>query len=109
MKGSVHLQKRPELLAPAGNFEKLKAAVLYGADAVYLAGNAFGMRAAADNFTNEELIEAAKYAHERGVKVYVTVNTMPRTQEYAALEEYLKFLATSGIDAIIVSNRTIRT
>ena len=104
MKGSVHLQKRPELLAPAGNFEKLKAAVLYGADAVYLAGNAFGMRAAADNFTNEELIEAAKYAHERGVKVYVTVNTMPRTQEYAALEEYLKFLATSGIDAIIVSD-----
>ena len=63
MKGRDHLQKRPELLAPAGNFEKLKAAVLYGADAVYLAGNAFGMRAAADNFTNEELIEAAKYAN----------------------------------------------
>lgn len=98
------MQKRPELLAPAGNFEKLKAAVLYGADAVYLAGNAFGMRAAADNFTNEEITEAAKYAHTHGVKVYVTVNTMPRTEEYAALEEYLVFLAASGVDAIIVSD-----
>ncbi|MBQ6614146.1 MAG: U32 family peptidase, partial [Clostridia bacterium] len=98
------LQRRPELLAPAGNFEKLKAAVLYGADAVYLAGNAFGMRAAADNFTNEEMVEAAAYAHSKGVKVYVTVNTMPRTNEYEALEEYLKFLATSGVDAIIVSD-----
>ena len=96
--------KRPELLVPAGNFEKLKAAVLYGADAVYLAGNAFGMRAAADNFTNEEIVEAAKYAHERGVKVYVTVNTMPRTEEYEALEEYVAFLATSGVDALIVSD-----
>lgn len=96
--------KRPELLAPAGNFEKLKAAVLYGADAVYLAGNAFGMRAAADNFTNEELKDAVAYAHERSVKVYVTVNTMPRTSEYAALEEYLRFLATTGADAIIVSD-----
>ena len=98
------MQKRPELLSPAGNFEKLKAAVLYGADAVYLAGNAFGMRAAADNFTNEEIIEAASYAHKRGVKVYVTVNTMPRTNEYEALEEYIKFLATSGVDALIVSD-----
>lgn len=98
------MQKRPELLAPAGNFEKLKAAVLYGADAVYLAGNAFGMRAAADNFTNEEIVEAAAYAHERGVKVYVTVNTMPRTNEYEALEEYIGFLATSGVDALIVSD-----
>ncbi len=98
------MQKRPELLAPAGNFEKLKAAVLYGADAVYLAGNAFGMRAAADNFTNEEIIEAAAYAHERGVKVYVTVNTMPRTYEYEALSEYIAFLATSGVDAVIVSD-----
>ena len=98
------MQKRPELLSPAGNFEKLKAAVLYGADAVYLAGNAFGMRAAADNFTNEEIVEAAAYAHARGVKVYVTVNTMPRTNEYEALEEYIRFLSTSGIDAVIVSD-----
>ncbi|MBR5538679.1 MAG: U32 family peptidase [Clostridia bacterium] len=98
------MQKRPELLAPAGNFEKLKAAVLYGADAVYLAGNAFGMRAAADNFTNEEIVAAAEYAHSHGVKVYVTVNTMPRTAEYAALEEYLVFLSESGVDAVIISD-----
>lgn len=104
MKGWDFLIKRPELLAPAGNFEKLKAAVLYGADAVYLAGNAFGMRAAADNFTNEEIICAAEYAHAHGVKVYVTVNTMPRTAEYEALEEYLRFLATSGVDAVIISD-----
>ncbi|MBQ4556151.1 MAG: U32 family peptidase [Clostridia bacterium] len=96
--------KRPELLAPAGNFEKLKAAVLYGADAVYLAGNAFGMRAAADNFTNDEIVAAAEYAHACGVKVYVTVNTMPRTNEYEALEEYVSFLATSGVDALIISD-----
>ena len=62
--------KRPELLSPAGNFEKLKAALLYGADAVYLAGQSFGMRSAADNFTVEELYEAAKYTHERGKKLY---------------------------------------
>ena len=74
----------PELLSPAGNFEKLKAALLYGADAVYLAGNAFGMRAAADNFSNEELVRAIEYAHERGVKVYITLNTMPHPDEYKA-------------------------
>ncbi len=102
--GEKALLKRPELLAPAGNFEKLKAAVLYGADAVYLAGNAFGMRAAADNFTNDEIKEAAIYAHERGVKVYVTVNTMPRTNEYEALEEYVRFLSKSGVDALIISD-----
>ena len=73
--------KKPELLAPAGNFEKLKAAVLYGADAVYFAGDAFGMRAAAGNFTLEEIFEAVKYAHEHGARAYLTVNTMPRTAE----------------------------
>ena len=74
-----------ELLSPAGNFEKMKAAFLYGADAVYLAAKRFGMRAAADNFTMEELSEAAKYAHERGKKVYLTLNTLPREYEYADL------------------------
>lgn len=92
---------RPELLSPAGNFEKMKSAILYGADAVYLAGNDFGMRAAADNFSNEELKEAIKYAHERGVKVYLTLNTMPHPDEYAALEEYIGFLATTPPDAVI--------
>ena len=80
---------KPELLSPAGNFEKLKAALLYGADAVYLAGQIFGMRAAADNFSVSELREAVKYAHERGVKVYLTLNTMPREYEYDLLKSYL--------------------
>ena len=71
----------PELLSPAGNREKLEAAIRYGADAVYLAGNRFGMRAFADNFTVEELRDAVRYAHDKGVKVYLTVNTMPREEE----------------------------
>ena len=95
---------KPEILSPAGNFEKMKAAILYGADAVYLAGKVFGMRAAADNFTVEEIYEAVKYAHERGVKVYVTVNTMPKVDQYQALEEYLTSLKGSGIDALIVAD-----
>ena len=93
-----------ELLSPAGNFEKLRAALLYGADAVYLAGNMFGMRSAADNFTVEELFEAAKYTHERGKKLYLTVNTMPRGYEYPQLRRYLESLRGSGIDAMIVAD-----
>ena len=96
--------KRPELLSPAGNFEKLKAAILYGADAVYLAGNDFGMRAAADNFTVDEIGEAVKYGHERGVKVYLTVNTMPRPDEYPRLTEYLDSLSDTKIDAVIAAD-----
>ena len=93
-----------EILSPAGNMEKLRAAILYGADAVYLAGTMFGMRAAADNFTDEELQEAVAYAHERNVKLYVTVNVMPRTQEYGALEKYLVFLEAIGVDAVIIGD-----
>lgn len=96
--------KRPELLSPAGNFEKMIAAIRYGADAVYLSGKIFGMRAAADNFTPDELAEAVKYAHERGVKVYLTVNTMPREYEYAALEKYFAQLANINIDALIIAD-----
>ena len=96
--------KRPELLSPAGNFEKMKAAILYGADAVYLAGETFGMRAAADNFTIEELAEATLYAHERDVKVYLTVNTMPRENEYALLKNYFDKLKNINIDALIIAD-----
>ena len=96
--------KRPEILSPAGNFEKMKSAILYGADAVYLAGSAFGMRAAADNFTVEELREATVYAHERSVKVYLTVNTMPREYEYASLKQYFKDIKNIGIDALIIAD-----
>ncbi len=95
---------KPEILSPAGNPEKLKAAVRFGADAVYLAGKSFGMRSGAGNFTAEELDIAVKYAHERGVKVYVTVNTMPRTNEYKALEEYILGLKEIKPDALIVSD-----
>ncbi len=96
--------KCPELLSPAGNFEKLKAALLYGADAVYLAGQSFGMRSAADNFTVEELYEAVKYTHERGKKVYLTLNTMPHGDEYAPLREFIGEIKDAGIDAFIVAD-----
>lgn len=98
-----------ELLCPAGNFEKLKSAILYGADAVYLASNVFGMRAAADNFTLEELEEATQYAHERNVKIYVTVNTMPHTSEYERLKKYLVRLDEIGVDALIISDLGVFT
>ena len=98
------IAKRPEILSPAGNFEKMRAAILYGADAVYLAGSRFGMRAAADNFTVDELREAVAYAHERNVKVYLTLNTMPREDEYPALREYLTELADIPIDAMIIAD-----
>lgn len=94
----------PELLSPAGNFEKMEAAIRYGANAVYLAGHAFGMRSAADNFSDEELAEAIAYAHERGVRVYVTVNTAPRDAEYPALAAYLRRLGELAPDALIVAD-----
>ena len=96
--------KRPELLSPAGNFEKMKSAILYGADAVYLSGRIFGMRAAADNFDIEELKEAVSYAHERGVKVYLTVNTMPREYEYEDLRKYFTDLKDIPLDALIIAD-----
>ena len=95
---------RTELLSPAGNFEKLRAALLYGADAAYLAFNRFGMRSAADNFSIEELFEAARYAHERGKKIYLTLNTMPHGDEYGPLRDFLRAIAPAGIDAVIVAD-----
>ena len=94
----------PELLSPAGNFEKLKAALLYGADAVYLAGTRFGMRSAADNFTDDELYAAAQYVHERNKKIYLTLNTMPHAHEYAPLRAFLENIRGAGIDAFIVAD-----
>lgn len=96
--------KKPELLSPAGDREKLKMAVLYGADAVYLAGTAFGMRSFAGNFTDEELPEAVAYAHSCGVRVHVTVNTMPRNDELAQLPAHLERLDAAGVDALIVAD-----
>ena len=91
----------PELLSPAGSFDKMKAAILYGANAVYLAGDDFGMRAAAANFTLDELREAVKYAHEHNVRINLTLNTTPHQAEYPKLTEYIKSIADFGIDAVI--------
>ena len=93
-----------ELLSPAGDMERLKMSVLYGADAVYLAGTDFGMRSFAGNFTPEELPEAVKFAHSHGVKVHVTVNTMPRNEEVKNLPAYLEQLNDAGVDALIVAD-----
>ena len=96
--------KKLELLSPAGDMERLKMAVLYGADAVYLAGTDFGMRAFAGNFTPEELPQAVKFAHDHGVKAHVTVNIMPRNDEIAQLPDYLSRLDDAGVDALIVAD-----
>lgn len=99
----------PELLAPAGNMEKLRAVFLYGADAAYLAGKTFGMRSASDNFSREELAEAVSLAKKLGKKIYVTVNTMPRTYEYPELIKYIDFLNEVGVNAVIVSDLGVFT
>ncbi|KOM97158.1 peptidase U32 [Clostridium botulinum] len=96
--------KKPELLAPAGNLEKLKTAINFGADAVYLGGSKLNLRAFADNFTDDELQEGIKYAHDRGRKVHVTINVFPRNEDFNGLEEYLKKLYEFNVDAIIVSD-----
>lgn len=95
---------RPELLAPAGDMECLRAALDFGADAVYLAGQMFGMRTAPSNFTREELQTAVARAHARGVRVYVTCNTVPRNKEIDLLPDYLAFLQAAGVDALIVTD-----
>ncbi len=94
---------KPELLSPAGDRERLDMALAYGADAVYLAGNAYGMRAFAGNFGREGLAEAVKAAHAQGVRVHVTCNTLARNGEIAALPEYLEFLDGIGADAVIAA------
>lgn len=96
--------KKLELLSPAGDMERLIMAVAYGADAVYLAGTDFGMRSFAGNFTPEELPAAVRYAHDHGVRVHVTVNTMPREDEVLCLPEYLERLDDAGADALILAD-----
>ena len=96
--------KVPELLCPAGDLTRLKAAVDYGADAVYLAGEEFGMRTAASNFGIEDLKEGVKYAHQNGVKVHVTCNTIPHNEEIPRLPAFLEQLNDIGIDAVIAAD-----
>ena len=98
------MTKKIELLSPAGDMERLKMSVLYGADSVYLAGTDFGMRSFAGNFTPEELPVAVRFAHDHGVKVHVTVNTMPRNNEICNLPAYLEQLNDAGVDALIVAD-----
>lgn len=98
------MRKKPELLCPAGDMEKLKMAVLYGANAVYLAGTSFGMRSFAGNFTPEELPAAVRFAHDHGVRVHATVNTMPRNEELPALPAHLEQLDAAGVDALILAD-----
>lgn len=96
--------KKPELLAPAGDMERLVAACKYGADAVYIGGKTFGMRAGPANFTDSELHDAVRYAHERGVKVYLTCNILPRNDELSELPDFLINARNAGVDAFIISD-----
>lgn len=96
--------KAPELLAPAGNLEKLKTALAYGADAVYIGGEAYSLRAAADNFTIEEMAQGADFAHSLGKKVYLAANVIPHNRDIEAYGEYLAQVKETGIDAVILSD-----
>lgn len=95
---------KTELLAPAGNFEKLKFALHYGADAVYLSGKEYGLRAFAGNFTNEELKDAVEYTHNQGKKIYVTLNMYPHNDDLNGLDEYIQYLDQINVDAVIVAD-----
>ncbi len=94
----------PELLAPAGDLERLRYAINYGADAVYCSLPEFGMRSAPANFTPEQLAEGVIYAHARGRKVYLTMNTLPTNEEADRLPEAIKSAAEAGVDAFIVAD-----
>lgn len=96
--------KKPELLAPAGSLAKLKYAVMYGADAVYIGGEAFSLRVAAKNFTADEIKEGIDFAHERGAKVYITANIIPHNSDLEKFPDFVREVADIGADAIIVSD-----
>ncbi len=98
------MPKIPELLAPAGNFEKLKAAIHYGADAVYLGGHRFSLRAHAANFSETEIRQAVSYAHDNGTKVYVTVNILAHNRDFIDLPSYLEETGKAGVDGLIISD-----
>lgn len=103
------LQGKPELLAPAGNMEKGKMALLYGADAIYLGGKMFGLRAFANNFSIEEIAEMAEYAHSLGKKVYVTVNIFAHNEDIDRLPDYLRSLEQANVDALLISDLGVWT
>lgn len=98
------MNRHIEVLSPAGNMDKLKMAIRYGADAVYCAGQSFGLRASSSNFSNEELKEAVEFVHSHGKKIYVTCNIIPHNEDLVGLEDHLKFLESIKVDAIIVAD-----
>ncbi|MBR2263365.1 MAG: U32 family peptidase, partial [Firmicutes bacterium] len=98
---------KPELLVPAGSYESLQTAVLYGADAVYLGGTSYGLRARAKNFDASELENGVAFAHDHGVKVYVTVNIIAHNDQLIGLDEYLRYLEDIKVDALIISDAGI--
>jgi len=100
---------KPEVLSPAGSLDKLKTAVSYGADAVYLAGQKFGLRSAADNFTRDELAEGLEFAHLRGAKVYVVLNSFPHQSDIDALPAFVREIAELGVDGVIASDLGVIT
>ncbi|MGN0181102.1 MAG: peptidase U32 family protein, partial [Candidatus Ornithomonoglobus sp.] len=96
--------KKPELLAPGGSLEKLKTAVDYGADAVYIGGDAFSLRVAAENFSAEDMKEGLKYAHDRGRKVYLTANIIPHNCDIEQFEGFIKEIRPLGFDAVLIAD-----
>lgn len=95
---------KPELLAPGGSLEKLKTAIMYGADAVYIGGEAFSLRVAAENFSYEDMLEGIKFAHDRGKKVYLTANIIPHNKDIAEFEAFVKKIRPMNFDAVLVSD-----
>ena len=96
--------QKPELLAPGGSLEKLKTAIDYGADAVYIGGEAFSLRVAAENFSKEDMIEGLKYAHDRGKKVYLTANILPHNSDIDEFEKFIKEIRPMGFDAVLIAD-----
>lgn len=96
--------KKPELLAPGGSLEKLKTAIDYGADAVYIGGEAFSLRVAAENFSKEDMLEGIKYAHDRGKKVYLTANILPHNDDIEEFESFVKEIRPMGFDAVLIAD-----
>ena len=98
-----------ELLAPAGNFEKLQAALIYGADAVYVGGKNFSLRAYGDNFSEDEILKAVDFTHKRGKKIYVAANVFAHNADIDELGKYFEFLDGAGVDAVLISDLGVFT
>ncbi|MCC8169539.1 MAG: U32 family peptidase, partial [Oscillospiraceae bacterium] len=96
--------KKPELLAPGGSLEKLKTAIDYGADAVYIGGETFSLRVAAENFTADDMREGIRYAHDRRKKVYLTANIIPHNSDIEEFEDFIKEIRPLGFDAVLIAD-----